>query len=100
MKNIKINKIGEWIEQSLRRMCGAMPPDVRVIVIVSALLFFAGLSIYFTVSGIYNFGKDKGEQRQMRHIERLKIELRQKQSELDSVKQINDFDYEPERTSE
>ena len=93
MKNKKINKIGEWIEQSLRRMCGAMSPDVRVIVIVSMLLLFAGASIYFTVSGIYNMGKKKGEEVLIQHIEQLKPEQRLKEVPIDNVKQTNDFDY-------
>lgn len=51
-------------------------------------------------SSIYRFGKGKGERMQIQHIERLELELRQKQSQLDSVKQINDFNYEYDRETE
>lgn len=92
----KINAAGEWIENHLRRMCGAITPDKRVVVVVAMFLLFAGLSLYFTISSIYRFGMGAGERMQMRHIERLELELRHKQSQLDSVKLINGFDYERE----
>ena len=63
-------------------------------------LLFTGLSLYFTISSIYRFGKGEGERMQIQHIERLELELRQKQSQLDSVKQINDFNYEYDRETE
>ena len=58
------------------------------------VLTLSGLSIYFTISSIYHIGKGNGERMQIQHIEKLELELRQKQSLLDSVKQVNDFNYE------
>jgi hypothetical protein len=54
------------------------------------LLLFGGLSIYMTVSSIYNMGKKNGQQQmQIEHIKRLELEHK-----VDSVKQIKQFDYE------
>lgn len=96
----KIKAFGEWLEDHLRRLCGEITPDKRIIVILTMFLLFTGLSLYFTISSIYHFGKGKGERMQIQHIERLELELRQKQSQLDSVKQINDFNYEYDRETE
>lgn len=96
----KIKAFGEWLEDHLRRLCGEITPDKRIIVILTMFLLFTGLSLYLTISSIYRFGKGKGERMQIQHIERLELELRQKQSQLDSVKQINDFNYEYDRETE
>ena len=85
MAKKRIKAFGEWVEDHLRRACGALSPDKRIIVILTLLLFFSVLSLYFTVSSIYRFGKGAGERMQIRHIERLELELRQRQ-EADSVK--------------
>ena len=77
----------------------ALSPDKRIIVILTLLLFFSVLSLYFTVSSIYRFGKGAGERMQIRHIERLELELRQRQ-EADSVKHLKDFNYDDERKTE
>ncbi len=74
----------------------ALSPDKRIIVILTLLLFFSVLSLYFTVSSIYRFGKGAGERMQIRHIERLELELRQRQED-DSVKHLKDFNYDDER---
>ena len=67
--------------------------------ILTLLLFFSVLSLYFTVSSIYRFGMGAGERMQIRHIERLELELRQRQ-EADSVKHLKDFKYDDERKTE
>ena len=46
----------------MRCVCGRMSPDVRLIVVVAMLVGFSALSIYITVSSIYNIGKRRGEQ--------------------------------------
>ena len=96
----KIKAFGEWLEDHLRRLCGEITPDKRIIVILTMFLLFTGLSLYFTISSIYRFGKGIGERMQIQHIERLELELLQKQNQLDSVKQINDFNYEYDRETE
>jgi hypothetical protein len=40
---------GERIEDRLRRVCGAMNPDIRVYAIVTLFVLFAALSLYSTV---------------------------------------------------
>lgn len=69
-----------------------MTPDRRVILIVTMLIVFSGLSIYMTVSSIYNLGKDKGEQMQIEQIESLKLQLEQQQR--DSINNLNHYEYE------
>ena len=99
MAKNRIKAFGERVEDRLRRACGALSPDKRVIVILTLLLLFSALSLYFTVSSIYRFGKGAGERMQIRHIERLELELKQ-QREADSVKQLKDFDYDNKRETE
>ncbi|MFA7134292.1 MAG: TraL conjugative transposon family protein [Bacteroidales bacterium] len=87
-----INQVNEWLEDKLRSIVRPLSPDARVIVILTMLLLFGGLSIYMTVSSIYNMGKKSGQQQmQIEHIKRLELEHKQ---EADSVKQLNDFNYE------
>ena len=52
---------GERIEDRLRRVCGAMNPDIRVYAIVTLFVLFAALSLYSTVSAIYSLGRNDGE---------------------------------------
>lgn len=92
-KKKRINPF-EWISDLLRYACGSLSKDARILITIFMVLSLSGLSIYFTISSIYRVGKGNGERMQIQHIERLEIELRQKQSQLDSVKQINDFNYE------
>ena len=87
-----INQVNEWLEDKLRSIVRPLSPDARVVVILTMLLLFGGLSIYMTVSSIYNMGKKSGQQQmQIEHIKRLELEHKQ---EADSVKQLNDFNYE------
>ena len=87
MAKKRIKAFGEWVEDHLRRACGALSPDKRIIVILTLLLFFSVLSLYFTVSSIYRFGKGAGERMQIRQ-------------EADSVKHLKDFNYDDERKTE
>lgn len=72
-----IGCINEWLEDRLRRLVKPLSPDARVIVIVTMLVVFSGLSIYMTVSSIYHFGKDKGQQLQIEQMETLKLQQEQ-----------------------
>ena len=90
----------EWVSDRLRYACGSLSKDARILITIFMVLTLSGLSIYFTISSIYRIGKGNGEKMQIEHIERLELELRQIQSQADSVKQINDFNYEYERESE
>lgn len=90
----KMNAIDDWIEDSLRRMCGRITPGKRLAVILTMFLGFTALSLYFTISSIYRFGKGDGERVQIQHIQRLELELQRKESQLDSIKHVNNFNYE------
>lgn len=98
-KKKRINPL-EWVSDRLRYACGSLSKDARILITIFMVLTLSGLSIYFTISSIYRIGKGNGEKMQIQHIERLELELRQKESKLGSVKQINDFNYEYERESE
>ncbi|KAA6330073.1 hypothetical protein EZS27_021178 [termite gut metagenome] len=83
------NKINEWLEDGLRGLVGRLTPDCRVILVLTMLFVFGGLSIYMTVSSIYNFGKKSGIQLQMEQIETLR--LQQEQACRDSINQLNNY---------
>jgi hypothetical protein len=82
-----IGRVNEWLEDKLRSIIRPLSPDARVIVIVTMLIVFSGLSIYMTVSSIYNLGKDKGKELQIEQIETLKLEQQQR----DSINHQNNF---------
>jgi hypothetical protein len=86
-----IQRVNEWLEDRLRSLVAPLSPDARVIVIVTMLVVFSGLSIYMTVSSIYHFGKDKGERLQIEQIEILRLEWEQQR---DSINEQNHFQYE------
>lgn len=92
----RINRVNEWIEDRVRSLIRPLSPDVRVVVILTMLVLFGSLSIYMTVSSIYNFGKDKGKRMQIEQLETLKLRLEQQQ---DSINNLNNY-YEYERTNE
>ena len=85
-----INRVNEWLEDGLRGLLGRLTPDRRVVLIVTMLIVFSGLSVYMTVSSIYNIGKQQGEQIQIKHIESLKMQLEQQRK--DSINNLkNNF---------
>lgn len=80
-------RINEWLEDGLRGLLGRMTPDRRVILVLTMLLVFGGLSIYMTVSSIYNIGKKSGVQMEVERIETLR--LQQERARKDSINQLN-----------
>lgn len=80
-----INNLNEWLEDGLRGLLGRLTPDGRVILIVVMFVFFSGLSIYMTVSSVYNLGKKNGIQLEIQRIETLR--LQQEQDRRDSINQ-------------
>jgi len=63
-----------WADDRLRRMCGRITPGKRLAVILLMFFFFGGLSIYITVSSIYNIGKRDGRRLQIEHIRQLPLQ--------------------------
>lgn len=90
-----IQRVNEWLEDRLRSLVRPLSPDARVIVIVTMLVVFSGLSIYMTVSSIYNLGKGKGQELQIEQIETLKLQM---ERQRDSINRQNYQEYE--RTDE
>ena len=68
-----IEKVQDWADDCLRRMCGRITPGKRLAVILVMFLFFGGLSIYITVSSIYNIGKRDGQRLQIEHIKQYPL---------------------------
>ena len=63
-KRNHIEKVRDWADDRLSRMCGRITPGKRLAVILVMFFFFGGLSIYITVSSIYNIGKRDGQRLQ------------------------------------
>ena len=68
-----IKKVQDWADDRLRRMCGRITPGKRLAVILVMFFFFGGLSIYITVSSIYNIGKRDGRRLQIEHIKQYPL---------------------------
>ena len=68
-----IEKVQDWADDRLRRMCGRITPGKRLAVILVMFFFFSGLSIYITVSSIYNIGKRDGRRLQIEHIKQYPL---------------------------
>jgi len=68
-----IEKVRDWADDRLRRMCGRITPGKRLAVILVMFFFFGGLSIYITVSSIYNIGKRDGRRLQIEHIKQYPL---------------------------
>ena len=68
-----IEKVQDWADDRLRRMCGRITPGKRLAVILVMFFFFGGLSIYITVSSIYNIGKRDGQRLQIEHIKQYPL---------------------------
>ncbi|WP_195652364.1 TraL conjugative transposon family protein [Bacteroides cellulosilyticus] len=79
-----IEKMQDWVDDKLRRMCGRITPGKRLAVILLMFVFFGGMSIYITVSSIYNIGKRDGQRLQIEHIRQLPL-----QQANDSINLLN-----------
>lgn len=69
-----MNKIQDWADDSLRRLCGRITPGKRLAVILTMFLFFGIASVYIFVSGIYNIGKNEGRRIEIEHIRLLELQ--------------------------
>ena len=79
-----IEKVQDWADDKLRQMCGRITPGKRLTVILLMFVFFGGMSIYITVSSIYNIGKRDGQRLQIEHIRQLPL-----QQTNDSINPLN-----------
>jgi hypothetical protein len=82
-----LTKAGNTVDDALRRLCGQLSPDMRVVVIIVMTLGFSALSIYFTVTGIYRFGKEEGMRMQIEHIGKPALPVPPSSAVQDSIRQ-------------
>lgn len=70
-----LSETGCCISGFLRRMCGSLSEDARIIVIASMLLIFTVGNLYFTISAIRNWGRKEARKEMLRiqHIDGLDI---------------------------
>lgn len=94
MKYIRhiLNEMGCSISDCLRRFCGGLSPDARLIVILSMLLVFTVGNVYFTISLFYNWGREDGKKEipELRHIDGLNI--MDSKTENDTINRIEMID--------
>ncbi|PXV61077.1 uncharacterized protein DUF3989 [Dysgonomonas alginatilytica] len=101
----RIKELGYWFEDRLKDLCGEITPDKRLTVILIMLLIFTLGNLYFTISSIYNWGRESERQEQLK-IEHIRnLDLKRKDlidSDLtipdinnasDSINQQNNYDY-------
>lgn len=82
-----LNKIQDWADDRLRRLCGRITPGKRLAVILTMFLFFSIASVYIFVSGIYNIGKNEGRRIEIEHIRLLEL---QRRDSINNQLKIND----------
>ena len=82
-----IEKVQDWADDCLRRMCGRITPGKRLVVILVMFFLFGGLSIYITVASIYNIGKRDGQRIQIEHIKQIPLH------DSDSINLLNRPEY-------
>lgn len=87
-----IRRLSDTCDQWLRRICGRLTPGKRLAVILAMLFSFSFLSIYMTVSSIYNMGRRDAEKEFMKieHIRDLDFRHERGDSINDLLKQ---YDY-------
>lgn len=68
-----IERVQDWLDERLRRMCGRITPGKRLAVILVMFLLFGGLSVYITVSSIYHIGKRDGQRLRIEHIRQIPL---------------------------
>ena len=68
-----IAEIQDWADVKLRRLCGRITPDQRVVVILVMFVVFGGLSVYMTVAAIYNIGKSDGRELGIENIDQIRL---------------------------
>jgi hypothetical protein len=83
------NKYNEWKAGGLRGFVGRLTPDCRITLVMTMLFLLGGLSVYMTVSSIYNFGKKDGERLLIERIEDLRFRQKQTQSDINNLNNFN-----------
>lgn len=86
-----IRRLSDKADEWLRRMCAAMTPGARLAFILITFVVFSFLSVYITVSAIYDMGRRDAEKK-FRELEQIRDwDL---QPQRDSIKNLlKQFDY-------
>lgn len=87
----KVNRLQDWIDAGIQKMEERTSPKRKVFILLSLLVIFGSVSIYMTISSVYNLGKNRGRQIEIEHIHRLELEQR---STKDSIINKNNMRYE------
>lgn len=87
----KVNRLQDWIDAGIQKMEERTSPKRKVFILLSLLVIFGSISIYMTISSVYNLGKNRGRQIEIEHIHRLELEQR---STRDSITNKNNMRYE------
>jgi len=56
-----INRIKDWIEECLRRICGGLTPRKRTLTVVMLIVVFAIVNFYIIFRAIYNIGREDAQ---------------------------------------
>ena len=78
-----IETVRDWADERLRRLFGRTTPGKRLAVILVMSALFGGLSLYITISSIYNIGKRDGQRLQIEHIKQYPLH------DSDSINPLN-----------
>ena len=87
----KVNRLQDWIDAGIQKMEERTSPKRKVFILLSLFVIFGSVSIYMTISSVYNLGKNRGRQIEIEHIHRLELEQR---STKDSITNKNNMHYE------
>ncbi|MDP4201142.1 MAG: TraL conjugative transposon family protein [Bacteroidota bacterium] len=77
-----VARIRNAMDDGLQRMCGALSPDKRVTTVIIMIAVFGTISLYITISSIYNigwrdaciqYGNAETGSMSIQHIQQLKI---------------------------
>ena len=78
------NLIGKWTTRFKKKLCGkldALPPKVRLRIVLAAFAVFASLCLYMTATAIIGFGKGN-KTMEIRHIEKLDLPVQESMNDL------------------
>lgn len=84
-----LDYIPDRISGGMRYVCERMSPDVRLIVVVAVLVGFSALSVYITVSSIYNIGRREGERIRIERMRQLELHPGTAHDSINNIKDWN-----------
>lgn len=71
-----LDYIASWLDSCLRRFCGKMNRDTRVIMVVCIIILSSLGSVFVFIDSIYQLGKEKGRKEiRVEHINQPELLL-------------------------